>query len=153
MEVRPLPCQLEGKHMAFQELNQDKYGEYYVSGGYTGLLATCNVKILAEIEIGSYQGQLHALVEGEDGRWGYYTTGYGSCSGCDALCDLKWDNKEAVEAFRQGEFDGITWFSDSEEAYRIIETAVVNDETWYYKDQAAEVQAFLGKCNSFLDAA
>ena len=52
---------------------------------YTVALEAAGATVRAYQEFGSYQGDWWARVVLPDGREGWVTSSYGSCSGCDAL--------------------------------------------------------------------
>lgn len=46
-------------------------------------------KIIIQVNDGDYQEDSYILLE-DDGRYGYLSFGWGSCSGCDALQACSW---------------------------------------------------------------
>ena len=90
----------------------DDSGYYYASADYKDAFYDC--KILVWEEVGSYQGDYFVLVEGPDRNYGFTVIGYGSCSGCDALCGSSYgSNRSTVingicDLFK-GIRDGVHW--------------------------------------------
>jgi hypothetical protein len=73
---------------------------------YRDLVEYTGLTVLAEQEFGSYQGDLVFIVRDDDGRTGAVVVGYGSCTGCDALQDVTWDDdwdKPAAQAIADNE--------------------------------------------------
>jgi hypothetical protein len=53
---------------------------------YEKLVQSYGYEIVQSISLGSYQGDIVMIVSDTQGQYGLLVTGYGSCSGCDALC-------------------------------------------------------------------
>lgn len=81
--------------------------------GYCSALREAGASVLAFAEFGSYQGNWWALVDYE-GKRGWVTGSYGSCSGCDAFegefgfCEHeKPEYKQRLAAFGQEYLDAM----------------------------------------------
>jgi hypothetical protein len=86
----------------------DRYGADRKT--YSDLLASMGEVITEESE-GSYQGDTFVLLK-RGSRYAYFTFGWGSCSGCDAMeaCN-SWED---VEQIRDGFFNTLRWQSPAE---------------------------------------
>ena len=62
--------------------NDNGLVKFSYSGGYAGALEAAGAKVHAFKEFGDYQGTWYAKVT-DQGKTGWITGGFGSCSGCD----------------------------------------------------------------------
>lgn len=113
-----------------KELNEKdfdtSYG-FYFKGGYNELVESTGVSILTSEDIGDYQGTSYWLVE-ENGRIGYLSYGYGSCSGCDSLqaCSTRQD----VEDLRSDMHNSIHWEGSKEDMIQYLESFDLSKMYW-----------------------
>ncbi len=79
---------------------------FYGPGDYNPMIEDFGA-VLVTISDSDYQGDTHALVS-VDGRVGFITFGWGSCSGCDALqaCNSYHELGELIVDFEKS----IKWF-------------------------------------------
>lgn len=71
-----------------------------MGGDYRGALEAAGATVFAYEEFGDYQGEWWALVE-HNGKRGWVTASYGSCSGCDSYeseIGSFWSDDEAEKA-------------------------------------------------------
>ena len=92
---------------------------------YAQAMKAAGATISAYESFGSYQGDWWALVTYE-GKTGYVTGSYGSCSGCDAFeAEFGWedrDDPEKLSAFGKGYLEQMMSFEEAiKEASRNIE--------------------------------
>lgn len=95
-------------------------------------------EVLAREDDGDYQGDTYALVKGPDGRIGFVSFSWGSCSGCDALqaCDTYQDVADLFAQIR----DSVRWFRTLDEA-----------KAWVVSpDQETQHQYHTGSWGSFV---
>lgn len=86
---------------------------------YEDALEATGAKIISFKAFGSYQGEWFALVEYE-GKRGWISGGYGSCTGCDAFeAEFGFGSKMNVLAVGEKDWDG--------ECYRDATQADVDD--------------------------
>jgi hypothetical protein len=78
---------------------------------YTDLVEEAGIKVLVNAEEKGYQGMGYCIVA-KDGRYGYLSYRYGSCSGCDAIED---SNTEDLDQIRKELVDDIDWYDTPEE--------------------------------------
>ena len=78
-----------------------------VAIGYEELIKSCDVEIVSSLRMGSYQGDLIMIVKQEN-KFGLFTTGYGSCSGCDALAAAE-ENLKKLDNLRNSLYKKIIW--------------------------------------------
>jgi len=100
--------------------------------------------IVADGEAGDYQGDYYFLLE-KDGKYGWLTIGYGSCSGCDALqaCVEVSDFQELYDSISRS----VQWKDSKEEAIDYLKTKNWRgDFSWYYSD----FRDFLKSCANAL---
>lgn len=90
--------------------------------------------MVIKVDDDDYQGDSFVLYE-DNGRYGYLTFGWGSCSGCDALqaCEtweevqelydhlqnsIKWfaNGKQALKWFKEHDWEG-DWHSDTRDTF------------------------------------
>lgn len=95
---------------------------------YSLLITSYGLEIISLLEMGSYQGDLLFLVRNDSGLFGIAATGYGSCSGCDALMGclgynfdygkkqhiLNKQQKKELEEVREDLCGRIIWYSAEE---------------------------------------
>ena len=70
----------------------------YSFPSYQRLVESYGYEVLDSISLGSYQGDIVMVVGNMAGQYGLLVTGYGSCSGCDALegCGNRVDELEEL---------------------------------------------------------
>ena len=75
--------------------------------------------VLIQIDIGTYQGDTFIILE-KDGRYGYLTFGWGSCSLCDSLlgCSNFYDLQNLSDHLESS----IRWFNTKDELKEWAET-------------------------------
>jgi hypothetical protein len=122
------------KDLVFGEKERSWSGGY--SGGYIGIVESFGYKILAEKDVGHYQGTLFYLLHNED-QVGLLDVNYGSCSGCDSLQAC--DTKEDVLQLRQDIFDSIKWYTPEK-----LEESLLAKETSRYSFSVDVVKTFSG---------
>lgn len=113
-----------------------KYKETYDVDYKAVVLEACQGKVVADVNIGDYQGEEHFLVKKGD-QYAHIVTGYGSCSYCDtlqAICDQR-DNWEGLAQFVNETSDSIVWKLRDE----MIEFVKSHDfkGSWYGSDTFA----------------
>lgn len=74
-----------------------EYGSFNLD--YTALVESYGYEIVNRISLGSYQGDI-IMVVSRGNEYGLLTTGYGSCSRCDAL-QACGDNIKELEKLRE----------------------------------------------------
>ena len=98
----------------------------WFDGSYADLVEDFGTVVLSE-SFGTYQGDMFYIFK-KDGRYGFLTIGYGSCSGCDALeaCQSISDLYDLQASLR----NDIVWFSTLEK----LKFYVLSENTelqWY----------------------
>ena len=84
-----------------------QWGEVFYD--YCGLWKSAGLEIKTEKMLGSYQGDIVALLyDPETKLWAYGHTGYGSCPGCDAYQACE-DSINEIEELRDSLVDGLIW--------------------------------------------
>lgn len=92
--------------------------------------------IVLQVEEDGYQGSSWLIYE-DNGRYGYLTFGWGSCSGCDAL--LACFTLEEVQELMDYLYASIQWFESLESL-----------QTWFYnRDWEGVHEWHLGEFHSF----
>lgn len=106
---------------------------------YEGSLEAAGAKVLAFSEFGDYQGSWYAKVEYE-GKTGWISGSYGSCSGCDAF-QSEFDNifdEETEHPSRLVKF-GKSYLGNLMSTEELLKE--VKDNTWDLEDE--ELQKFI----------
>lgn len=89
---------------------------------YLEMIAPLGVTTLVSETLGSYQGDIVALVQEDvnysDERFGFVSIGYGSCSGCDALEAAQ--SAAELAGIAKQTVDSIRWFDSLDEAKAFI---------------------------------
>lgn len=126
--------------MKKQELKMSKDGwgldEF---DSYEGLWKSAGLEIVTSETLGSYQGDIVAILRDPDsGLYAYGHTGYGSCSGCDALqaCSTIKDYEE----IRDGLVDRLVWLPAAEMLY-FLETHDWKGD--YFSDSDSDFEKWL----------
>lgn len=94
---------------------KDKYSDVWKVGYREIVEEASQGEILADVNIGHYQGDEHFFVKKDD-QYAHIVTGYGSCSYCDVLQAIQ-DNEDAwggLVDFIQHTASCIVWRSHSE---------------------------------------
>lgn len=99
---------------------------------------------LVEVDIGSWQGDTLVVLENE-GKYGYLTFGWGSCSGCDALqaCE-NFDDLQELSDYLES---SIQWFDSKEELKKWVNNHDWKGDYFSYSDKD-DVIDFICKANS-----
>lgn len=90
----------------YSETHKREDGGSWYSSSYADLYKAFG-EVLADVDIGQYQGDTLVLLKGEDGRLGYLSFGWGSCSVCDALQAC--NTTEDIDELQQELWDSIKW--------------------------------------------
>lgn len=117
-----------------------EYGSFSLD--YTTLVKSYGYEIVNSISLGSYQGDIIMIV-GRGNEYGLLTTGYGSCSGCDAL-QACGDSAKELEKLREDLCNSVIF----ESAGDLVERLDTKDwEGDYYSLEAnsSEFREFLTK--------
>ena len=85
----------------------------YSFSSYQALVESYGYEVLDSITLGSYQGDIVMVVGDMAGKYGLLVTGYGSCSGCDALEGCGTD-VERLEELRESLCFGVTFSTAAE---------------------------------------
>ena len=98
---------------------------------YVELIKNAGLDIVDYLCMGDYQGDLLIIVKKEN-QFGMISTGYGSCSGCDALqsCD---DNPKKLKALQKRLCNGVIW-KDITSFIKHLRTKEWQNE-YYYGEQ------------------
>jgi hypothetical protein len=118
------------------------------AGPYVDAIKGMGYEVLAEADLGCYQGDWVGLVRDTqydyEHAYGFIVAGYGSCSGCDA-----WQ-AATTPAERAGVLADVLraahWFEELADAKAYITDAEAREQSYYahedgWKDFAAAVQA------------
>jgi hypothetical protein len=118
---------------------------------YEYLLESCDIYTLETIRLGEAHGDILFLVEDRKGKYGFVSTGYGSCSGCDVLTAsvsfMSQDGGKELDKLRQRVCSRIIW----KDAGEMIEY-LRNKEWWqeYYfssiEKNKEEFETFVNNC-------
>lgn len=121
----------------------DAFDHWGLNIGYEDLYKQFGTP-LVEVEIGSYQGDTLVVLENE-GKYGYLTFGWGSCSGCDALraCEDFDDLQELSDHLESS----IKWFDSKEELKKWVNNHDWKGDYFSYSDKY-DVMDFICKANS-----
>lgn len=105
---------------------------------YEGLVELGAGAVIVKEMIGDYQGDYHFLVKDGE-KYAHVVTGYGSCSGCDALQDCE-DSFSEMAELGNAICDSVVWKSQEEMMKHIEEHDVGG--SWYgqEKEQWASFQ-------------
>jgi hypothetical protein len=76
---------------------------------YMQLVESYGLEVIESLMLGSYQGDILMVLRNDSGQFGLLVTGYGSCSGCDALEGCRGKAKE-LETLRSDLCDSIVWY-------------------------------------------
>lgn len=79
---------------------------------YHGMASTFGT-VVVDVRDDDYQGDERFLLKSGT-RWGVHVTGFGSCSGCDAL-EAAYYDEAAIEELRLEMGNGIKWFDTAQE--------------------------------------
>lgn len=93
--------------------------------------------IVLQCDEDNYQGDSFIIYE-KDGKYGYLTFGWGSCSGCDALQAC--DTIDEVQELMDGLYSDIIWFESLEALKGFFET---KDWSLCYEWHIDEFKEFL----------
>jgi len=128
-----------------------KAGSYHVDNcpGYVELLESTGWRSLIDVEESDYQGSTYVLCQHEDGRYGFTSISWGSCSGCDALQAC--NTLEDLAELRDDLLRGVQPYATLAEAIAAIEQDryLDSDDSWHGKERAE----FKAKCRALLDGA
>ena len=84
--------------------------EKYAS--YEGIVESWGYEVIDWETFGDYQGD-HLVLLRDGEQWGFVSIGYGSCSGCDALEDVRpWCHHYGEDAKCTCDFSGVQALSD-----------------------------------------
>jgi hypothetical protein len=110
----------------------NKYGY-----SYEGMVDSFGVDVLLVEESNDYQGDSFYLLKDAEGRYGYLSFGWGSCSGCDAFQAAQCEGGNALEELRDELWEDVKWFDslDSLRGY-LDENSKLN---WYGHDKFFKV--------------
>lgn len=101
-------------------------------------------KIVIQIDDDDYQGDSRLLYD-ENGKIGFLTFGWGSCSGCDALQAC--GTLDEVQELCDGLQNDIKWFDDKKQALEYFTNHDwQGDYSWHYN----ETKEFVQKCIEYL---
>ena len=111
--------------------------------GYAELLESRFCTVLDSGDAGSYQGDEFYIVSqslgySDEARYGFGTSGYGSCSGCDAL-EAACDNKEINEIADQV-YNGLRWFESKADLAAFLTTVDAANEWYANEDEWPEIR-------------
>ena len=101
--------------------------------GYAELIESCGPRLIEEYMIGDWSGDLIILFDDKNGNYGLLTTGYGSCSGCDAFEAAIGDEKE-LDKLKTRLYNSIIWKSAPE----MIE--YLREKEWWQEYYFSEVK-------------
>ncbi len=120
---------------------------YWQIVNYENIVKSWGKQVLAFETTGSYQGDHWALLKNAYNQFGFYRTGYGSCSGCDELdglfdySDYTDDHDKMNEAGRQkwsdvvnAHAEGVRWFDTAEEFVSWLESSDRSGSDWFWHD-------------------
>ena len=99
----------------------DSRGKFPYAGDYSPIIQSFGV-VLAQEDLGWYQGDTVAVLQNDDKGFGFLTFAYGSCSVCDSLqsCSTYAEVDELINELE----NQIRWFSSLQE----VKDYVVDDE-------------------------
>lgn len=106
---------------------------------YSSLVATRFCDLIADARLGSFQGDEFYIVKqtvgkyGTGSRYGFGTTGYGSCSYCDSEEDA-WENGDKLNSLANSLYEGLRWFDNVEELITFIKEIDPANE-WYANEE------------------
>ena len=114
---------------------------------YQSLVESYGYEILTSISLGSYQGDMLMIVGNNNRQYALFVTGYGSCSGCDALCacDVYDDDQKTIknlEKLRENMCSGII-FSTPNELIEKLDTKDWAGEYYGGSTDSAEFREFI----------
>ena len=117
------------------QLDYDETGYFYRSCRYYNVLISTIGDIKVEVEVKDYSGDTWLLLE-KDGKFGYLSYGWGSCSGCDRLQAC--ETPEDIMQLRDYLDSSVKWFDDASEALSFINNHDwVGDYGAYYEEEQA----------------
>lgn len=86
--------------------------------GYEGLVDSFGVEIVFSEHDDDYQGDSFYLLKDAEGRYGFLSFGWGSCSGCDAYQAIWNEGNDALVELRDELWESVRWF-DSLDGLRV----------------------------------
>jgi len=111
----------------------NRRGEFPDVGDYSPIIQSFGI-VLAQEDLGYYQGDTVAVLQNDDKGFGFLTFTYGSCSGCDSLqsCSTYAEVDQLIDELE----NQIRWFSSLQE----VKDYVVDDENrkgscYYHYDE------------------
>lgn len=105
---------------------------------YESIIEDQGVEVLNSLYMGDYQGDILMIVRNKAGQFGVLTTGYGSCSGCDAL-EACYGFKEEEDNLARDLINSVIWHDPE----NIIEYLDNKDWEGSYYGQAQELSDFI----------
>lgn len=120
----------------------DAFDHWGLNIGYEDLYKQFGTPLI-KVEIGSYQGDTLVALE-KEGKYGYLTFGWGSCSYCDALQGCKYfDDLQNLSDHLES---SIQWFDSKEELKKWVNTHDWEGDWFSYSDRNC-VGEFINKVN------
>lgn len=99
---------------------------------YVSLMKTSGIDIISHLYMGSYQGDLLMIVR-EGNMYGLLSTGFGSCSACDAFQAADGDEKKLLK-LRDYLYKKIIW-REINEFIKYLRTKEWRNEYYYNENQ------------------
>jgi len=106
--------------------------------GYDEVIESMEYELIAQANIGSYQGDYLYLLKNEKGKYAFTSLSYGSCSVCDYIEGLArehgydYQSPEALmelTEYRDGIHNGLTWISAKRMLWAVLDG--VRRMSWY----------------------
>lgn len=114
---------------------------------YQPMLDSMGYEIIAQAELGSYQGDTIAVVR-DGSRYGFLTFGWGSCSQCDSLQGCS--TLHEVDELRREIHDQIVWKDSRQEMLDFVEN---RDWDAQYYGSDPDLAEFVNKTATILRSA
>lgn len=108
-------------------------------GDYQPLLKSMGYEIVLQVDDQDYHGDSRLILRDGD-RYGLLIFGWGSCSGCDALCAC--DSLKEVAELREELHDSIIW---KDSRHEMLEFFVNREWDLQYSWHAEETRDFIEK--------